>query len=1728
MTFIDNNASGYQYNATECIVQSTRAAVTIFINSSHFQGQQTRLFTIRGSNISLFIHNSSFIGYGPAYGNGGVVYLSGPDHPEQRTMFKVGVSNSTFVNTSAAQGGAIDVEAINACNITFRDSIFTGNTALAGEGGAVFIGSSGPVFHDDKNPTNRTFGEALSVTEPDGCYITIERSTFSNNVASSNGGAVSVSANSPATIILQNVTMESNKAKNFGGAMYVSDSGNGEGETFRPRELPNFCNITVVLSVFSKNYALSHNGTTGGAIFISGEKPTVLILANVTMEENGAQHSGGAVHVDTVLSALKVYESFFYNNTAIGPRDAVGGAISIINVRNYSGTPNLTVEHSTFSNNKATHSGGAVYLSANAPTELPNFCNITVVLSVFLKNYALSHNGSGGAIFISGEKPTVLILANVTMEGNGAQHSGGAVHVDTVLSALKVYESFFYNNTALGPRDAVGGAISIINVRSYSGTPNLTVEHSTFSNNKATHSGGAVYLSANAPTELPNFCNITVVLSVFSKNYALSQNGSGGAIFISGEKPTVLILANVTMEGNGAQHSGGAVHVDTVLSALKVYESFFYNNTAIGPRDAVGGAISIMNVRNYSGTPNLTVEHSTFSNNKATHSGGAVYLHANVPTELPNFCNITVVLSVFSKNYALSHNGTTGGAIFISGEKPTVLILANVTMEGNGAQHSGGAVHVDTVLSALKVYESFFYNNTAIGPRDAVGGAISIINVRNYSGTPNLTVEHSTFSNNKATHSGGAVYLHANAPTELPNFCNITVVLSVFSKNYALSHNGSGGAIFISGEKPTVLILANVTMEGNGAQHSGGAVHVDTVLSALKVYESFFYNNTAIVSRDAAGGAIRIKNVRNYSGTPNLTVEHSTFSNNKATHSGGAFYLRANEKSVLRLSNLTMESNTVEVCGGAIVVHLIHAITIHNSEFLDNTALSSLGAALSVDDSTFSSCSSKQVGGAFYLWAEGMATVEVKRSRFVGNHAFKYYGGAAAILVNQENRGGASPLLFEDTTFEENAAVLGGAVHLSNGNATFQNCTFLNNFVQVLGGHIHTDFQSTNLFIWDCVFNQTLFKPGNENYSVGAFFIKTQSKGSLNIQNTSLTANYPGNRDVLIRKTNGREVNLDNLTTLTCPVGSQIKVLYFQIKFEPQTTLTILEVQCLACEGNTYSLNRGRAFGLQEGPEFHCLSCPYGAKCTQNIVAEPNFWGFKYNPSTLKFITCPYGYCSSPHEADFPEYDSCQGNRSGTMCGHCKESHTETLYSASCAPSSECKDHWIWPVALIYVSMMALLFTFKPPIVPWIKRQILWFQKHDPANQDEEFDRGYLKIVFYFYQAANLLLVSDSTLHILKTEVWEPVIGLFNFQQNISPVSTTGVICPFPGLNAVTKRLLLASPVFGTMLMIAVFYMLHWGSKKIQCREAPPVGPYIGGILQTTLLGYATMASVSFDLLTCVPIRSEKRLFYDGNIACFQPWQFLFVAFVFGFFVPFLFVLMWGSFKLYRGTASVANFLLACCLPLPILLYWAYIALIYRAPPLVRLGEQPAGQMSTKISVERVLYDPFKRPEEGSKFSLSWEGVMIAWRLILIVLNAFIDDPLSRLLVMTSFCVLFLLLHCIAQPFRDGIANTVETISLLCVVQLGIINTFFASFHSLGVPLRGSNPLISWASAFEIIEIIILGFVPAVACLFVVAAVLSQGGRLLVVLYQTIRHLARLCYNWRFRKQENEEAPLLV
>ena len=180
---------------------------------------------------------------------------------------------------------------------------------------------------------------------------------------------------------------------------------------------------------------------------------------------------------------------------------------------------------------------------------------------------------------------------------------------------------------------------------------------------------------------------------------------------------------------------------------------------------------------------------------------------------------------------------------------------------------------------------------------------------------------------------------------------------------------------------------------------------------------------------------------------------------------------------------------------------------------------------------------------------------------------------------------------------------------------------------------------------------------------------------------------------------------------------------------------------------------------------------------------------------------------------------------------------------------------------------MALYLTCKPPFLSWIKCQILWFKEPVPATQDLDFNRGYLKIIFYFYQAGNLLLVSSSSKSLLKTYFVKPFVGLFNFQQKLT--SSSGFICPFPGFTVVTKRLFSTLYVFGTLVTICLLFCLHFEFQMIRSRYAPFPGPYFGGILEVLLLGHATQGSASFDLLQCVPTDSQWRLFHDCNVVCY-------------------------------------------------------------------------------------------------------------------------------------------------------------------------------------------------------------------------------------------------------------------
>lgn len=133
---------------------------------------------------------------------------------------------------------------------------------------------------------------------------------------------------------------------------------------------------------------------------------------------------------------------------------------------------------------------------------------------------------------------------------------------------------------------------------------------------------------------------------------------------------------------------------------------------------------------------------------------------------------------------------------------------------------------------------------------------------------------------------------------------------------------------------------------------------------------------------------------------------------------------------------------------------------------------------------------------------------------------------------------------------------------------------------------------------------------------------------------------------------------------------------------------------------------------------------------------------------------------------------------------------------------------------------------------------------------------------------------------------------------------------------------------------------------------------------------------------------------------------------------------------------------------------------------------------------------------------------------------------MPRLLIMSLFCFLFLLHHLVAQPFRDSLANAAETISLLSIAILGMVNLFFASFFSLAVPFN--DHFSSWWNVCEGVEVVILCLVPAVCGLVVVIAILSQLCRLTVVVCRLLCNFCWICFRSRYSSQNDEPKPLLA
>ena len=1051
----------------------------------------------------------------------------------------------------------------------------------------------------------------------------------------------------------------------------------------------------------------------------------------------------------------------------------------------------------------------------------------------------------------------------------------------------------------------------------------------------------------------------------------------------------------------------------------------------------------------------LSIQNTTIYNTSSSSNGGAVYIKSNMGSKTKN---TFALLRIINSSFSYSTSELSGGAVCISAQKLSAIIRDSLFLRCNAGSSGGALFFATNDSTTISLRNNNFSENSADN-----GGIVQAANFRHECSYVNLSISNVTFFKNR---------IHSQQ-------------LRLF-----------GVVTFISVCTKISFVIKNTNFINNLAGQ-GASVYIDCSFSSLH-YVTF----DACIFRKNVGnfGAIFVI------GKTLLTYKHSIFDSNGV-----------HDREAAVSNNLFLKDSTIRIM---------------NTTFVNN------------------SC---QIITAFL---GGACNLTITNSNFVRNN-YIHNMGILYILPNQNQPNSRIIVLIAKVLFQENFAQK-GVLYMNSGEAKVANCTFLNNFASPSGSIIMSGVgcegrNSTKFVIRHSVFTQTIKKIYNNTKAIMTpSFLRFFGPITLNVINS--TFNQTTKSDVaLIVLTTANMITFDNNSLSVCPLGHRIEKSDYNYNqhitgyFNTFTSLTGLTFSCKECDYNFYSLQRGTARGLNVDHGFECLPCPHGADCVPAIKSKTNYWGYNVglNPPKLTFTICPFGYCKSP-PSNSAEYNACQGKRSGVMCGMCSQGYTEALWSTYCTPVEDCNDHWFWILFLALVFSMAIILVFKPPFVTYCLKQILWFRRssrtadtqayHDivptfildeetpqenvslssteQLKQDKRQFSRFVDIIFYFYQIAQLLLFSSSLKEFYDSHFLKPVLGFFNFQPSFTK---QGFLCPFPGLSPETKLVFKIAPVVGILIAIFFTYSMHSFIRRVKGAIRPAIAPYLQASIKTIFLGYLTLTTVSISLIRCVSVADESRWFYNGNITCYQWWQYASFTFIAIFVIPFILVLALVSSELHHHAITVRQFLLAIIFPLPFLMLWPLRLACSCAVANVEENQNVN-------ALKEMLLAPYRQPNDVSKRgALYWQSVLIARRFILVLIFCIVTEPSIRLFCMAIACAFVFGCHLKLKPFQDSFANNLESLSLFFLIILGWVNLFKSVFVSSGQNIKGS--LTTVLKVFQWLETVILGLFPASLLLLLSFAVISFSIRVLIVCcWSTFKFVIK---PWAQTWMSRDSTPLL-
>jgi hypothetical protein len=1308
----------------------------------------------------------------------------------------------------------------------------------------IYVESIAPHFSVSGSRNNTTFdcgrrGPAFIIANSS---VAIAGVTFQNCVnfnASGTGGAIS--AHSSSVVAVTNCAFYNNTAQTGGAIGAISSTLTVTSSLFENNTAtcPNAfaaCSawggaigavevqsVTIAGNRFNRNAVnLQLNGVRDGSSSAAGGGGCVSVLYNadvsnsrVAMDGNnfqscsvrvsptatsGVQYGnayGGAVSVYYGLRAASLLQvrnvaSSFTNNlcrgSVVNARVGVGGSVFGGCLSIYAGPTTVSNSSYTISSNTLTNCTASSLTSGDFDSSSAGASVYGGGISIAVGAYSYSQ---GGSSTVSG--PTTVSISSYTISSNTL----------TSCTALTSLTSFEYSSSY--GANAYGGGISVaVGAYSYSREGSSTVSGPT------TVSSSSYTISSNTLTS----CTASSLKSGPSESLSAGASVYGGGISVAVGAYSYSLGVSSTVSGNTTVSSSSYTVSSNTLTNCTALPLTTGKSSSYGS-NAYGGGISVavgafLLRYSFSGEGFSTVSGpTTVSNSSYTISSNtltnctASSLTSGLSSSSSSSAGANaygggISVAVGAYSYSREGSSTVSGPTTVSSSSYT--ISSNTLTSCTASSLTSGLSSVSTSSSAgASVYGGGIsvavgaYSYSRVGSSNVSGLLISSCTFELFKVSCAHCSSNSSTSgfSNEAFSFGGAVSASFESYA-YPRSSTTSVAVTLSSNFMFLSCNFS----------ISIASSSSSSCSPGGSSAAGGAVFV-SVGSADVAISSSVVSDSHVQTRCAAPSS--------------------------QTHSlgGGVSIFRAGNV-VLNVTNVTFcrasgvrQAINVLVGGGGIFVQDAESVALQ----------SSFVSACSIDDA-FSVRVLPCGGGAIGI--TNVPAVQISSSKVYNNSDSSLSG---AILLQQLNEQAGMVVNITNGSFlssDPSISLLLPVLKISCGS----NCSV-------------EQQQRVRLNVMDStILAET---PSDQRYPSAAVMVLPR-RSKLSAVNSYLRCNFSGLGSIAALSRS----DADQMLVTCAPCEKP-----FHVARTSQSTMNLSSFSAFAAETEAGDSCRpiSKSTGLQ--------SCPYGiSTCSTVTDITVGFWtSFAADGSVGNATRCPSNYCGCRNDLSYanstcqlyppfaveyqPDDALCSGNRTGKLCGGCKQNFTQSLNGHSCVHNEICSKTMplVWTVTVVgyFVYAVYILITSMQTSSGLITCVLFYGQLSSFASLPSQFvdDSEKSELSAWFSKVAqfsSIMSLYDKSCYGLDMGAYE---------------ATAAQLCG-PAI-VLSATLLLTAAAKRLLLRVANFLQKHNFDVEIS---------FGATMINVLLLLFSSVSSVIFQLITCQEVGLENVVFIDGTRKC--------------------------------------------------------------------------------------------------------------------------------------------------------------------------------------------------------------------------------------------------------------------